>query len=69
MDALERTGRPARGSMRLSLSEPANSMTDVANAESFDPSLVQPPLSSARKLEVLQTPLNAEQLVPDEVRT
>ena len=55
--------------MRLSLSEPANSMTDVANAESFDPSLVQPPLSSARKFKVLQTPLNAEQLVPDEVRT
>lgn len=49
--------------------ETASEMTRAVNAESFEPSLVQPPLDSARKFEVLQQPVDAEELVPSEART
>lgn len=49
--------------------ETANNMTRATNGEEFDPSLVQPPIDSARQVGVLQEPLDAESLVPSEAQT
>lgn len=49
--------------------EVANNMTRASNAETFDPSLIQPSFDSAQEFGVLQSPLNAEDLVPSEART
>ncbi|WP_166397640.1 ABC transporter substrate-binding protein [Rubrobacter marinus] len=45
--------------------ETANGMTRAVNAETFDPALVQPPLDSAGRFDVLKSPPDASELVPE----
>lgn len=46
----------------------ANQMTRATNGEALSPVLIQPPVDSAEKYEVLKQPLDAEKLVPKEAQ-